>query len=131
MRKFLLAFVILSLTVPAFGLNIREQGVFSAGGTVTEPLPGEFNVSENWLDFSRAGNTAHVDHANVFYQIPEGENKTPIVYLHGYGQTRTGWQSTPDRREGWSDIFLKEGRAAFLVDQPRRGAAGSTVKIVN
>ena len=69
--------------------NIREQGVFSSGGTVTEPIQGEFNVSENWLDFSRAGNTAHVDHANVFYQIPDGENKTPIVYLHGYGQTRS------------------------------------------
>ena len=121
------------LSVSAFAgepLVIREQGVFSAGGTITEPLPGEFNVSENWQDYSRAGNTAHVDHANVFYQIPDGENKTPIVYLHGYGQTRTGWQSTPDRREGWSDIFLRKGRAAFLVDQPRRGAAGSTVKII-
>lgn len=26
---------------------------------------------------------------------------------------------------------LRKGRAAFLVDQPRRGAAGSTVGIVN
>lgn len=89
------------------------------------------SYSENWLDFSRAGNTAHVDHANVFYQIPEGENKTQIVYLHGYGQSRTGWQATPDGREGWSDIFLKKCIAAFLVDQPRRGVAGSTVSIVN
>ncbi|MBQ3645911.1 MAG: alpha/beta hydrolase, partial [Synergistaceae bacterium] len=114
MKKFL-ALIICLLCVPAFAgeaIIIREQGIFSAGGTVTEPLPGKFNVSENWLDFSRAGNTAHVDHANVFYQIPDGENKTPIVYLHGYGQTRTGWQSTPDRREGWSDIFLRKGRAA-------------------
>ena len=112
-------------------LVIRKQGVFSSGGTVTAPISGDFNASENWLDFSRAGNTSHVDHANTFYQIPDGENSTPIVYLHGYGQTRTGWQSTPDGREGWSDIFLRKGRAAFLVDQPRRGAAGNTVQIVN
>ena len=112
-------------------LVIRKQGVFSSGGTVTAPISGDFNVAENWLDFSRAGNTSHVDHANTFYQIPDGENSTPIVYLHGYGQTRTGWQSTPDGREGWSDIFLRKGRAAFLVDQPRRGAAGNTVQIVN
>ncbi|MBQ3449031.1 MAG: alpha/beta fold hydrolase [Synergistaceae bacterium] len=59
-------------TIAGEPLVIREQGIFSAGGTVTEPLPGEFNVSDNWLDFSRAGNTAHVDHANVFYQIPDG-----------------------------------------------------------
>lgn len=111
-------------------LVIERQGVFASGGSVTEPIPGEFNVTENWMDFSRAGNTAHVDHANTFFQIPAGENRSPIVYLHGYGQTRTGWQATPDGREGWSDIFLKKGRAAFLVDQPRRGAAGNTVNVV-
>ncbi|MBQ6776585.1 MAG: alpha/beta fold hydrolase [Synergistaceae bacterium] len=129
MKKFLMLMLSLALCVPALAnepLIIREQGVFSAGGTVTEPLPGEFNVAENWLDFSRAGNTAHVDHANVFYQIPDGESKTPMVFLHGYGQSRTGWQYTPDRREGWSDIFLRKGHGVFLVDQPRRGAAGST-----
>ena len=51
--------------------------------------------------------------------------------MGGYGQTRTGWQSTPDGREGWSDIFLKKGYSVFLVDQPRRGAAGATEEIVN
>lgn len=50
----------------AVPLVMREQGIFSAGGTVTAPLVGEFNVAENWFEFSRAGNTAHVDHANVF-----------------------------------------------------------------
>lgn len=60
MKKFLAFMLVLMLSVPAFAVEplvIHEQGVFSAGGTVTEPLPGEFNVSENWLDFSRAGNT--------------------------------------------------------------------------
>ena len=71
-------------------LVIERQGVFASGGSVTEPIPGEFNVTENWMDFSRVGNTAHVDHANTFFQIPAGENRSPIVYLHGYGQTRTG-----------------------------------------
>lgn len=131
MKKLLAVLVLVSLAIPAHALNIAKQGVFSSGGTVTAPLSGDFNVSENWLDFSRAGNTAHVDHANTFYQIPEGETKSPIVYLHGYGQSRIGWQATPDGREGWSDFFLRKGRAAFLVDQPRRGAAGSTVSIVN
>ena len=131
MKKLLAVLVILSAAVPAQAISIAKQGVFSSGGTVTAPISGDFNAAENWLDFSRAGNTAHVDHANTFYQIPEGETKSPIVYLHGYGQSRTGWQATPDGREGWSDFFLRKGRAAFLVDQPRRGAAGSTVSIVN
>lgn len=110
-------------------LRIVKQGMFSSGGTVTEPVEGEYDPTTNYLDMTRAGNTAHVDHANVFYQIPENDNGNPIVYLHGYGQSRMGWMTTPDGREGWSDIFLKKGYSAFLVDQPRRGEAGSTVSM--
>lgn len=110
-------------------LVIVKQGMFSSGGTVTEPVPGEYDSTTNWLDTTRKGNTAHVDHANVFYQIPENAQGNPIVYLHGYGQSRMGWMTTPDGREGWSDIFLKNGHSAFLVDQPRRGEAGSTTQM--
>lgn len=112
--------------VPEGALVIARQGMFSSGGTVTEPVEGEFDETTNWLNLTRAGNTAHVDHANVLYQIPANGNGNPIVYLHGYGQSRMGWMTTPDGREGWSDIFLKNGHSAFLVDQPRRGEAGST-----
>ncbi len=112
--------------VPEGALVIARQGMFSSGGTVTEPVEGEFDETTNWLDLTIAGNTAHVDHANVLYQIPANGNGNPIVYLHGYGQSRMGWMTTPDGREGWSDIFLKNGHSAFLVDQPRRGEAGST-----
>ena len=112
-------------------LTIEKQGVFSSGGRVTDPIPGEYDPTQNWMDATRKGTTTHVDHANTFYQIPAGGSGIPIVFLHGYGQTRTGWQSTPDGREGWSDIFLKKGYSVFLVDQPRRGAAGATEEIVN
>lgn len=113
-------------SVPDGALVITKQGIFSSGGTVTEPVEGEFDETTNWLDLTRAGNTAHVDHANVLYQIPADDNGNPMVYLHGYGQSRMGWMTTPDGREGWSDIFLKNGHSAFLVDQPRRGEAGMT-----
>lgn len=113
------------------GLVIEKQGVFSSGGRVTEAIPGEYDPTQNWLDPERKGTTTHVDHANTMYQVPAGGNGNPIVFLHGYGQTRTGWQSTPDGREGWSDLFLKKGYSVFLVDQPRRGAAGATEEIVN
>ena len=72
--------------------------MFSSGGTVTEPVEGEYDPTTNWMDITRAGNTAHVDHANVFYQIPADDNGNPIVYLHGYGQSRMGWMTTPDGR---------------------------------
>lgn len=108
-------------------LLIAKQGLFSSGGSVTEPVTGKYDETTNWLDMTRAGNTAHVDHANVFYQIPVKESKLPVVFLHGYGQSRMGWQTTPDGREGWSDMFLRNRHSVFLVDQPRRGQAGSSV----
>ena len=112
------------------GIVIEKQGVFSSGGSVTAPIPGDYDPTQNWMDQSRAGTTTHVDHANTFYQIPADGNGLPIVFLHGYGQTRTGWQATPDGREGWADLFLRKGYSVFLVDQPRRGAAGATEEIV-
>lgn len=119
------------LTSETEGLTIKEEGMFSSGGTVTEPVEGEFDSITNWLDATRAGNTAHVDHANVLYQIPENETGLPMVFLHGYGQSRMGWMTTPDGREGWSTSFLRKGHSVFLVDQPRRGEAGSTATMTN
>ncbi len=119
------------LTSQEKGLSIKEEGMFSSGGTVTEAVDGEFDETTNWLDGTRAGNTAHVDHANVLYQIPEKETGLPMVFLHGYGQSRMGWMTTPDGREGWSTSFLRKGHSVFLVDQPRRGEAGSTAAMTN
>lgn len=113
----------------ANGLAIAKQGMFSSGGTVTEPVAGEYDSTTNWLELERHGNTAHVGHANVLYQIPQNETGLPMVYLHGYGQSRMGWMTTPDGREGWSDLFLKKGHAAFLVDQPGRGEAGAATEM--
>lgn len=104
-------------------LRIAEQGMFSAGGTVLTS-DGTFDVSNYYT--SREGSTSHVDHANVFYQIPEDDTGLPMVFLHGYGQSRMGWMTTPDGREGWSGLFLKKGHSVWLIDQPRRGEAGQT-----
>lgn len=59
------------------GTVIDKQGVFSSGGTVTAPIPGDYDPTQNWMDQSRAGTTTHVDHANTFYQIPADGNGLP------------------------------------------------------
>lgn len=135
MKKIIFAAAVLFVSGIAFSapktLSIKKQGVFSSGGTVTSPIPGEYDSTTNWLSTTREGNTAHVDHASVIYQIPAKEKSNPVVFLHGFGQTRTGWMATPDGREGWSDMFLRNGRGVFLVDQPRRGDAGNTVRMTS
>lgn len=81
-------------------VNIIDQGSFAAGGTVVT--------------------------AKTVYDPmqPKAEGQT----LHGAGQFSRTWDTTPDGRDGYRNIFLEAGYPVYLVDQPRRGTAGrSTV----
>lgn len=96
-------------------LKITEQGSFAVGGTVmTDSL----------------GHTYHGDHAYVFYQKPADARKYPLVFAHGVGQFSKTWETTPDGREGFQNIFLRRGFSTYLVDQPRRGNAGRGTETV-
>jgi hypothetical protein len=104
-------------------LTIQDQGSFAVGGTVIRN-PGTFDAVEQ----SPAGQTLHGDHAHVFYQVPVNARKLPLVFWHGFGQFSKTWETTPDGREGFQNIFLRRHFAVYLLDQPRRGGAGrSTV----
>lgn len=100
-------------------LIIQEQGSFAVGGTVISN-PGTFDPIKRTPE----GQTLHGDHASVFYQIPAKARKLPLMFLHGAGQSARTWESTPDGREGFQNIFLRRGFGVYLIDQPRRGEAG-------
>ncbi|WDA70055.1 alpha/beta hydrolase [Lactococcus lactis] len=104
-------------------LEIKTQGSFVAGGkTIT--APGQFEFDDA---MGTAGQTRHGDHAYVEYQVPENLNKYPLVFLHGAGQSAAGFQTTPDGREGFNNIFLRKQYPVYLVDQPRRGRAAQNI----
>jgi len=104
-------------------LVIQEQGSFAAGGTVISN-PGTFNP----YNPTPEGQTFHGDHAYVFYQVPVKARKYPLVMWHGFGQFSKTWETTPDGREGFQNIFLRRRFPVYVIDQPRRGNAGrSTV----
>jgi hypothetical protein len=104
-------------------LTIQEQGSFSVGGTVIAN-PGTFNPYQQTPE----GQTFHGDHAYVFYQIPPNARKYPLVLWHGYGQFSKTWETTPDGREGYQNIFLRRGFGVYVIDQPRRGNAGRSTQ---
>lgn len=121
-------------------LTLAEQGSFAVGGTVktsegrydANPAALKGNNNDFWNVYQAStqagGQTLHGDHAAVFYQIPERARSLPLVFLHGYGGSMRAWQTTPDGREGFQNIFLRKRYPVYLVDQPRRGQAGrSTV----
>lgn len=100
-------------------LIIKDQGSFAVGGTIVT-APGAY------APFSRSpeGQTYHGDHAYVFYQLPVNARRLPLVLWHGFGQFSKTWESTPDGREGYQNIFLHRGFGVYVLDQPRRGNAG-------
>ena len=102
-------------------LVINEQGSFAVGGTVNTN-PGTFDP----INRTPEGQTLHGDHAYVFYQIPENAHQLPLVMWHGYGQFSKTWETTPDGREGYQNIFLRRHFSVYLLDQPRRGNAGKS-----
>jgi pimeloyl-ACP methyl ester carboxylesterase len=105
-------------------LSIQEQGAFSAGGKVITS-EGTFDPYIPWFQ-PQGGQTRHGDHADVFYQIPVNAKDNALIFLHGYGQSRRSWETTADGREGFANIFLRQGYSVYLVDQPGRGEAGQT-----
>jgi pimeloyl-ACP methyl ester carboxylesterase len=92
-------------------VSLEKQGSFFAGGTVVT---------------SATGDTFHGDAAYVEFQIPHGARKLPMVMWHGGGQFSKTWESTPDGRDGYEQIFTRRGFAVYIIDQPRRGDAGRT-----
>jgi pimeloyl-ACP methyl ester carboxylesterase len=107
-------------------LIIKEQGSFAAGGTVIT-ASGTYDARKQSSD----GQTFHGDHAYVFYQVPVNVRKFPLVLLHGFGQFSKTWETTPDGREGFQNIFLRRGFGVYVIDQPRRGNAGRSTQPLN
>lgn len=100
-------------------LVLKDQGSFAVGGDVITN-PGTFNP----ITLTPDGQTIHGDHAYVQFQIPPDARKLPLVMWHGGGQMAKTWETTPDGRDGFQNIFLRRGFSTYILDQPRRGRAG-------
>ena len=100
-------------------LVIARQGSFLIGGTVVTN-PGTFDP----IALTPDGQTIHGDHAYVQYQIPVAARRHPLVMWHGGGQFSKTWESTPDSRDGYQNIFLRRGFSTYIIDQPHRGRSG-------
>lgn len=104
-------------------VTIVDQGSFATGGTVIAA-----KEAYDLYHPKAQAQTLHGDHAIVSYQVPAQARTLPLVFLHGAGQFSKTWDTTPDGRDGFKNIFLADGYPVYLVDQPRRGnASRSTV----
>src|SRR6266699_3637014 len=108
---------------------LRDMGSFHVGGRLVE-ISGK-PVKE--VPFTRGGVPAKVD-PNGTYQVEqmyvqfflpkERKGKLPLLLWHGGGLTGVTYESTPDGREGWLNMFVRKGWDTYVSDAVERGRAG-------
>jgi pimeloyl-ACP methyl ester carboxylesterase len=103
-------------------LVVERMGNFYVGGRVVT-APGTFDPTNPNM-YAMEGASFHVDQLYADFLIPPNRRAYPLVMVHGGRQTGKGWESTPDGREGYQQIFTRRGFATYVVDFPRRGRAG-------
>jgi pimeloyl-ACP methyl ester carboxylesterase len=124
------ALVLASAAAKAEGpLTIARQGSLEAGGEIVfcATNDGGDPASTRWPK-----GRVRVNHVYASYQYPlEQRYKYPILFNPGGGHTARVYDTTPDGREGWLTLFLREGFATYGVDRVNTGRAGSDICKIN
>jgi pimeloyl-ACP methyl ester carboxylesterase len=110
-------------------LRIAKQGSMEAGGRMINCATNDGGdpKSARWP-------SGHVVVDNVYatYQYPaEMRHPHPILFNSGGGHTARVYDTTPDGREGWLTLFLREGFAVYGVDRPNTGRSGTDICKIN
>ena len=117
-----------TLAAAADPIVLRDMGSFYVGGrTVT--LSG---VSAREVQLP-GGQVQRVDHNGTYaveqmyvqYALPQDRRgKFPLLMWHGGGLTGVSYETTPDGREGWFNMFVRKGWDVYVSDAVERGRAG-------
>ena len=109
-------------------LRLRRIGSFFAGGRQVK-VEGEparqIRFSAQAAIAHDPNGTFHIEQAYVQSFVPESAvERPPLVLVHGGCLTGAMWETTPDGRPGWSELFLRAGFPVHVVDGVERGRAG-------
>ena len=132
MHKILFSIVLAAATVPAVAdepIALRDMGSFHVGGRVVE-ITGK-PVKEVVL--GAGGVPAKIDPNGLYqveqmyvqYFLPQNrKGKVPLLMWHGGGLTGVTYETTPDGRDGWLNMFLRKGWDVYNSDAVERGRSG-------
>jgi pimeloyl-ACP methyl ester carboxylesterase len=110
-------------------LAIARQGSMEAGGRVIDCKTNDGGMANN----PRQGpGRVVVDNVYATYQYPADQKYAyPILFNSGGGHTARIYDTTPDGREVWLTLFLRQVFATYGVDRPNTGRSGSDVCKLN
>ena len=90
------------------GLPMR-QIVYSPGGPSVELDPnGQFQIEQMYVQY---------------VQLHKPRARHPLLLMHGGGMCGVTYETTPDGRSGWQEIFLRAGHDVWIADALERGRA--------
>jgi len=101
-------------------LVIQKQGSFMVGGVVVT-TNGVFNP----MSPTSAGQTLSGDHTYVQFEIPQGASKQNSALMWG-SFVGNSWETTPDGREGFEQLFFRRNWSVYVADRPRMGRSART-----
>lgn len=110
-------------------IRLRDMGSFHVGGRkvrVDGHAPRQVLFSPGGTPVTIDPNGDYwVEQMYVQYFLPENETSSlPLLLWHGGGSTGATWETTPDGRDGWLNIFLKLGWPVYCSDAVERGRSG-------
>src|SRR5215213_6786101 len=132
MRRILTATLISLTAMPALAnddIVLRGMGSFHIGGRIAEvsgkPVREIVRQPGGPLTKLDSNGQYMVEQMYVQYFLPKNrKGKYPLLMWHGGGLTGVTYESTPDGREGWLNMFVRKGWDVYNSDAVERGRAG-------
>jgi pimeloyl-ACP methyl ester carboxylesterase len=133
MRRILLGMIFCCAAMPALtaeeDIVLRGMGSFHVGGRVAEVSgkPVRMIVRQPGGPQTKLDPNGQymVEQMYVQYFLPkQRKGKLPLLMWHGGGLTGVTYESTPDGREGWLNMFVRKGWDVYVSDAVERGRAG-------
>ena len=83
---------------------------FTAGMTPVKVDPnGQFEIEQMYVQY---------------FKLAAPKFRYPLLMWHGGGLTGVTWETTPDSREGWLNMFVRKGWDVYVSDAVERGRSG-------
>jgi pimeloyl-ACP methyl ester carboxylesterase len=120
------------MSLPALAdedIVLRGMGSFHIGGRIAEvsgkPITEIQRVPGGPMAKLDRNGQFMVEQMYVQYFLPKSrKGKYPLLMWHGAGLTGVTYESTPDGREGWENLFIRKGWDTYVSDAVERGRSG-------
>jgi hypothetical protein len=133
MGRMLIAAVLALAALPARAAEddivLRGMGSFHVGGRIAEvsgrPAREIVRIPGGPPSKLDPNGEFMVEQMYVQYFLPKHrKGKLPLLMWHGGGLTGVTYETTPDGREGWLNLFVRKGWDVYVSDAVERGRAG-------